>query len=72
MAKLEFTTYVDSDEIDIDDAGAARMVLLDDGTDKDTGVFLIMHSWDEDKQHEEFEQFEGRMVKITIETIMDS
>lgn len=71
MAKIEFETYIDEDEIDHEDGGCARLTFLDDGVEKDTGVFFIMHSWDEDLKHEQFEQFEGRRVRVTVETITD-
>ena len=72
MATIQFETYIDENEIDTEDGGAAKIILLDDGSLKDHGVFFVMHSWDEELSHTEFEQFEGRRVRVTVETITDA
>jgi len=37
--------------------------------DEENGMFIRIQSWDENKEHTEFNSFVGRKVKITIETI---
>lgn len=59
--------YFNSDDIDVEDSGCAKIFTVAD--DLDTGMFVRICSWDENKRHEEFNRFVGRKIKITIETI---
>jgi hypothetical protein len=37
--------------------------------DNDNGLFVRLQSWDETKQHIDFNKFIGKKIKVTIETI---
>ena len=54
-----------------DDGGCAKIATLADPNDKSfEGCFFRFQSWSEDgSDHELFECFEGRKVRVTIETI---
>jgi len=60
--------YFNSDEIDTEDGGQAK-IFTASKDDLDNGVFVRICSWDENKNHEDFKKFVGRRIKITIETI---
>jgi hypothetical protein len=60
--------YFNSDEIDIEDGGQAK-IFTASKDDLDNGMFVRVCSWDENKNHEDFKKFVGRRIKITIETI---
>ena len=60
--------YFNSDEIDTEDGGQAKIFTASED-DLDNGMFVRVCSWDEDVEHSEFNKFVGRRIKITIETI---
>jgi hypothetical protein len=36
---------------------------------EDNGMFVKIQSWDEECKHDDFKKFQGRKIKVTIETI---
>lgn len=70
MAKLEIIDTIDVDLISTEDSGRAKIAtLVGEEDNDDSALFVRFQSWDESKQHKEFAQFEGKRVKVTIETI---
>lgn len=70
--KKVFQGEINTNNTDIEDRGQALITTIDsDGTNEEenNGMFVRIQSWDENKQHEEFKKFEGRKIRITIETI---
>lgn len=64
---------IDKVKFEKEDGGMALIATLINehvlDEDDDKGVFVRFQSWDEDKDHEEALQFEGKRVRVTIETI---
>lgn len=60
-------------DIITEDSGHAKIVDIyidqDNPEENENGMYVRVQSWCEDKKHEEFSMFEGRKVKITIETV---
>lgn len=52
----------------VDDGGAARIANLSN-QDEDSCLFVRIQSWDELLRHDEFREFEGKRVRVTIEVI---
>lgn len=56
-------------DVSVEDGGQA---LVSDpfNSDKEVdGMFVRIQSWDEKKKHEDFKKFQGRKIRVTIETI---
>lgn len=63
---------IDKSNTDKEDGGQALITTMDfrdTPEDEDNGMFVRIQSWDENCKHEEFKKFEGRKIRITIETI---
>jgi hypothetical protein len=63
---------IDKENTNTEDGGQAvitTMEFRDTPEDEDNGMFVRIQSWDENCKHEEFKKFEGRKIRITIETI---
>tara|TARA_R110000772_G_scaffold20466_2_gene56717 strand:- start:35820 stop:36041 length:222 start_codon:yes stop_codon:yes gene_type:complete len=59
-----------SDEIDSEDGGMAKIFHAGhEDTQSDNGMFVKLQSWDEDLDHEVFNRFVGKTIKITVEII---
>lgn len=52
-----------------EDSGCA--LIEDVGTDgvEDNGVFVRIQSWDETKEHKDFNALKGKRVRVTIEVV---
>jgi hypothetical protein len=68
MAKLQFVEIITASNVDTEDSGAAKIVTLVP-EDQNSELFVRLQSWDTTKDHRDFNQFIGRPVKVTIETI---
>lgn len=66
--KLEFTGLCVAKS---EDSGKALIseFNLPDAQDEDVGCFVRLQSWDELRAHTVFKHFEGRQVRITVETL---
>ena len=51
---------------DREDSGCAYISTID-SVDKDSHLFIRLHSWDDDGIHPELAGFEGKKIKITVE-----
>ena len=62
---------IDKVEFKKEDGGMALIATLvnESDQDNDKGVFVRLQSWDEDKEHEVARSFEGKKVRVIIETI---
>ena len=56
-------------DIDTEDGGQAKIFATSLNQEEDNGMFVKVCSWDENNNHDEFNKFIGRKIKITIETI---
>lgn len=65
------TTKINEKEVATEDGGMAKIFTAEDENSKenDNGMFVAIKSWDDSKTHPEFNQFVGRKIRITIETI---
>ncbi len=64
--------HIEKENTDVEDNGQALITTIDfrdTSEDEDNGMFVRIQSWDEKCQHTEFKKFEGRKIRITIETI---
>lgn len=61
---IEDTLEVES----VEDGGAARIARVENANE-DSCLFVRIQSWDELLRHEEFREFEGKRVRVTIEVI---
>lgn len=61
---IEDTFAVES----VEDGGAARIANLSNDNE-DSCLFVRIQSWDELLRHDEFREFEGKRVRVTIEVI---
>ncbi len=64
------------DHIYVDDGGCYKEFAVEDNEDEDNedednGMFIRVCSWDDFKEHKDFNRFINRKLKITIETIDD-
>jgi 5'(3')-deoxyribonucleotidase len=60
---------VNSDDIEIEDSGQAKIFTAVDNINEDSDIFVRIQSWNEDENHNEFHQLINKRIKITIETI---
>ena len=67
--KKIFEGDINKENTDVEDGGQALITYIAEPTDTDNGMFIRIQSWDEQLKHEEFKKFEGRKIRITIETI---
>lgn len=67
MAKLIFEDRIS--QVDVEDSGCARIAVLD--PDDYGQLFVKLQSWDEECNHPEFNEFYGKRVRVTIETLDD-
>lgn len=65
--KKVFEERVSENDIDTEDGGSSK--ILEISNDEESGLFIRLHSWDENKKHVDFSQLVNRLIKITIETI---
>ena len=69
MRKFIFEDMFDEKNamIEKEDGGCAMIATISD--DDETGVFIRVQSWDDNKEHEDFKSLIGKKVRITIEVI---
>ena len=68
MSKITVETILDEKIIGTEDGGRAKLFAAAPD-DNENGVIFHFNSWDEDKKHEQFNEFVGKKVSIKIETI---
>ena len=67
--KLSAHDFINNDSVETQDEGRAKIYTVNVDNDANFGLFFQFHSWDEEGNHEEFNKFIGRKIRITIETI---
>lgn len=67
--KKTFETILKPEEVIKEDGGQAMIFTASTPFEEEMGLFVRIQSWDEKKEHTEFKNFEGRKIRITIETI---
>ena len=60
---------LDAKYMDNEDGGQFHSFSVNNNPDEENGIYVRLCSWDENGNHEEFNKFINRKVKITIETI---
>lgn len=72
MKKI-FEQILHPETVETEDGGCAKIATfgwsIDEPEDSETGILVRLQSWDKSKEHKDFKKFEGKRVKITIETI---
>lgn len=63
MAKLMIEQGWIPDNFKVEDGGDARIYEMDD---PGSSFFVRLHSW---KDHSVFEHFQGKRVRVTVETV---
>lgn len=69
MAKKILEAFLGESDVDTEDGGMAKIATISDAAEE--GMFIKLQSWDEDAKHTELNQFVGKKVKVTVETIED-
>lgn len=64
-----FEMVVDPSEVSVEDSGMAKFFEIEEKPYAMNGMFVKVISWDESLAHTDFNEFIGKKVKITIETI---
>lgn len=59
-------------EMETEDGGQFGFFQVSQNDEEENGIYVRFCSWDDTCKHEEFSQYIGRKVKITIETIDDN
>jgi hypothetical protein len=67
--KKVFEKKLNTEEMTKEDGGQAMIFTISEPFEEENGMFVRIQSWDENKEHKELKKFEGRKVRITIETI---
>jgi hypothetical protein len=71
-AKKVIEVKITKSHVDLEDSGCAKIVHCNDifEENQDEGMFVRLHSWSNTPRvHPELDQFIGRKVRITVETI---
>lgn len=69
MAIIVIEDDWDPTALDIEDGGQARIYSMDYKPEDTNGLFVRLQSWDETKCHKLFEMFQGKRIRITVESI---
>jgi len=71
--KAVFTGVVaDGNETDyeedysVEDGGQARIQTFGSPPDDESGLFVRLQSWDEDKEHKDWQKLAGKKIRITV------
>lgn len=57
------------EDLSVEDSGCALIESIGQDSDDDTGMFVRVQSWDETKEHKDFNAFKGKRVRVTIEVV---
>lgn len=68
MKTIIINTTLRGDEINTEDGGQAK-IFTASPDDNENGLFINICSWDENKEHTDFNKLIGKKIRITIETI---
>lgn len=52
-----------------EDGGCALIESIGTEGDEETGIFVRVQSWDETKEHKDFNALKGKRVRVTIEVV---
>ena len=55
-------------DLNIEDGG--RALICEVPTPDDETFFVRLQSWDDTKEHATFKKFAGRLVRVTVETVV--
>jgi hypothetical protein len=54
-------------EVNVEDGGCAKIAEICEDDNQDNGVFVRFQSWSEEHNHDLFDKFIGKKVRVTIE-----
>jgi hypothetical protein len=66
MKKFVFGAFIKQGDVSVEDGGCAKIVRLNGACIEN--LFIRLQSWNDDKEHPEFDYLIGRRVRVTIET----
>ena len=69
---FQVTEVIDEEWIAVEDGGMAKMYQFVPNDDKDEGMFVRLQSWDEYKDHVDFDKLIGKKVTVTVEVEDDN
>ncbi len=67
--KIELDVVLDRKELDIEDGGQFKAFQIIHNPETENGIYVKFCSWDENKEHKDFNNFINKRVKITIEVV---
>lgn len=67
--EIEFEVKLKEKDVDTEDGGQAKIIDIVNDSNDENGIFIRLHSWDENREHLDFNKLIGRKVKIKIETL---
>lgn len=67
--KKVFEKRLNPEEAKKEDGGQAIIFTVSEPFEEENGMFVRIQSWDDKKEHTDLKKFEGRKIRITIETI---
>lgn len=67
--KKVFEKRLNPEEAQKEDGGQAIIFTVSEPFEEENGMFVRIQSWDDKKEHTDLKKFEGRKIRITIETI---
>ena len=69
MKVFEVIEYVDPKFVESEDGGAARIYTISDDPEAESGMFLRIQSWDENKEHTDINNLIGKRIRVTVEVL---
>ncbi len=67
MKKFVFEGGVSEDDVVIEDGGCYKEITLQ--RDDEGPLHVKISSWDDEELHDDFNQLEGRTIRVTIEIL---
>lgn len=69
--KWIYEAQVDASDVKIEDGGRAKIIydVFSYGGEGGASLWPRIHSWDDEKKHEEFQTLVGKRVRVTIEVL---
>ena len=69
MSIFDFSGKITPQHVDSEDGGKALICTFVDKPDEPAGLFVRVQSWDESKEHTDFNKLIGRKVRVTVEIL---
>lgn len=69
MERIVFVGALKKKDVSVEDSGQALVGDPFSASSGDDGMFVRIQSWDSKKKHVDFKKFQGKRIRVTIETI---